>query len=365
MHLCFEIDHVAADRRKFKVLYPSKVVLLLVLCLIAACTVVSAQESAQTAPQTNSEGQVGTPTAEPMKPTDEAPGVWNFLTTWKYILFFAFAAAGLVLLLGRWINLWVRLAGLVVIFVVFGMDYFLPLHPSPMCGITKLFMFKFTHGQFFPAFVALFLAMFIPSLIGRKLFCGWVCPLGALQELVNKIPSKLRFKQFNFTAFNSIRMSLLVMFVLTFFMVKDQITMLAEAKGQSATEATWRAYSAYSLYDPINFFEFMHWNLDAVDTTWVVMILILVGSSYLLYRPFCYTACPIGALTWLLELVAPGRVRVDHSKCNGCGVCVKKSPCPTIAKLIDKNTKVAPDCTSCGECLGTCPTNAIKFGFTK
>jgi polyferredoxin len=349
-----------------------RIALLTVVCLMAFVAVGWAQDNPQTTvPDSNpaaaqsSEGQVGAPSAEPMKESDQAPGVMTYLTSWKYITFFIFSAAALVLLLGRWINRWVRLVGLVVIFAAFGLDYFFPVHPSPMCGITKLFMFRFTHGQFFPAFVALFLAMFIPSLIGRKLFCGWACPLGAFQELVNKIPSKLRFKQFNFTAFNSVRMSLLVMFVLTFFMVKQQIVMLAEEKGMSATEATWRTYTAYSLYDPINFFEFLHWNWSAIDTTWVVMITILLLASYVLYRPFCYAACPIGALTWLLELIAPGRVRVDHAKCNGCGVCVQKSPCPTIAKLIDEKTKAAPDCTSCGECLGTCPTDAIKFSFTK
>lgn len=97
---------------------------------------------------------------------------------------------------------------------------------------------------------------------------------------------------------------------------------------------------------------------------WVIGIVLLVASSLVLYRPFCYLICPIGALTWLLERIAPGRVRVDFGKCNGCGVCVIKSPCPTIGKLIDQKTaRFAPDCTSCGECLDTCPTNAIHFGF--
>jgi ferredoxin-type protein NapH len=293
----------------------------------------------------------------------EAPGTLDFLLTAKYIMFFVLSAVGLVMLLARWVNRWVRLGALAVIFILFGLDYIFPLHPSPMCGITKLFMFKFTQGVFFPAFLVILLAMFIPSFIGRKLFCGWVCPLGALQELVNKIPSKLRWKQFNFTAFNSIRMGLLAMFFLTFFMVKDQIVYLAGEVGADAGDQTWRAFSAYSVYDPINFFELLHWNVDAMDTIWVIMLLVLIVSSYVLYRPFCYLICPVGALTWLIELFAPGRVRVDHSLCNDCGVCIDVSPCPTIARLVDPKTKAAPDCTSCGECLRTCPTDAIKFGF--
>jgi polyferredoxin len=294
---------------------------------------------------------------------EEAPGTLDFLLTGKYIMHFILAAVALVMLLAKWINRWVRVGALVVIFVLFGLDLVFAVHPSPMCGITKLFMFKFTQGVFYPAFIAIFLAMFIPSLVGKKLFCGWVCPLGALQELVNKIPSKLRWKQFNFTAFNSVRMALLAMFFLTFFMVKDQIVYLAGEVGADATDQTWRAFSAYSLYDSINFFELLHWNVDAMDTIWVIMLTVLVLSSYVLYRPFCYLICPIGALTWLIELFAPGRVRVDHALCNDCGVCIEASPCPTMAKLVDPKTKAAPDCTSCGECLRTCPTDAIKFGF--
>ena len=335
--------------------YLQLLVLLLVLSMVFLPLVVAAQDGGGSGQGERQGEGAGRAAKSP-------PGTLDFLLTGKYILFFVLSGVGLVLLLGPWINIWVRLAGLVVAYVLFG-DLVYPLHPSPMCGLTKLFMFKFTQGVFYPAFIAIFLAIFIPSLFGRKLFCGWVCPLGAFQELINKIPHKFKIKQFSFTAFNTLRFGLVAMFVISFFAVKGQIGELGQELGVSQSSGIWRAYSAFSIYDSINFFEIIH--LDFTDTLYIVLLIVLVLASLVLYRPFCYSMCPIGALTWLLELVVPGKVRVDHSACTQCGDCIEIAPCPTMAKLVDEKTKAAPDCTSCGECLNTCPTDAIKFGFTK
>ena len=288
------------------------------------------------------------------------PGVTDFLFSGKYLAFAILLLTGLILLLGKWINIRVRVLMLLIAFVLFGLDFLFPLHPSPMCAITNLFMFKFTQGQFFAIFIAVFLAIFIPSLIARKLFCGWVCPLGALQELINKIPHKFHLKKFNFTIFNSVRMALLAMFILTFIFVKDQISLLGTRIEADITLPVWKAFSAYSIYQPINFFELLHWS---IDLTFIIMMSILVIASLILYRPFCYLICPVGALTWLFEKIAPGRIKVDREKCTDCGECVDQSPCPTIAGLKDENAGTLPDCTSCGECINSCPEGAIKFRF--
>lgn len=317
----------------------------------------------QVAEQTGAATEVE-PVIEGEKPGERTPpGPIDFLMTGKFLGFAILMIIGLVVLMRRWVHLWVRIALMLVAFVLFGLDYIYPLHPSPMCAVTKLFMFRFTWGEFFPAFLALFFAIMIPSLIGRKLFCGWVCPLGAIQDLVNKIPFKPRFKNFNFTLFNAVRLGLLAGFIFTFFGVKDHIEFLGGQMGFQGTQDTWTAFAAYSLYEPINFFELLHWGMNSVR--WFVMFSVLIIASLMLYRPFCYLICPIGALTWLLEKIAPGRIRIDHDKCTQCGDCFEASPCPTIMPLVEQNMKTLPDCTSCGECAPVCPEDAISFGFKK
>ena len=314
----------------------------------------SLSDSTPAAAASEAEGESEEPAAE------QPPGMVDFFLSPKYLSIAALMVAGLILLFGRWINLWVRIGMLVVAFVLFGLDIVFPLHPSPMCAVTKLFMFRFTQGEFFPIFLSLFLIIMIPSLIGRKLFCGWVCPLGVCQELVNKIPFKPRWKNFNFTAFNAVRMSFLVMFFLTFFMVRDQIFYLGREVGAETGGGMWAAFSAYSVFDPVNFFELLHWVINA---KWVIMMAVLVIVSLMLYRPFCYGICPIGALTWLAERIAPGRIRVNRDACTQCGTCEDKSPCPTIKPLYEGKAKALPDCTSCGECIKSCPENAVAFRF--
>lgn len=318
-------------------------------------------DSGQAVPATTVDPTAPDPT-EPVAADEVVQQGWlDILFSGKYLAFLIVALAGIVLLLGNRINLWLRIAFMVLAFVLFGIDQFYPLHPSPMCAVTKLFMFKFTWGKFFPGFIAIFVAIFLPSLIGRKLFCGWVCPLGAFQELVNKIPFPKKYKQFNFTAFNAVRGGLFLMFFLIFFAVKDLVSMLGERTDADLGSNLWIAFSSFSIYDPINFFELLHWS---PDFKFWIMISVLIVASLTLYRPFCYAVCPIGFLSWILEKVAPGRIRIDMSKCNQCGICVAESPCPTIAPMIDPKSRVLPDCTSCGECLNTCPKGAIKFGFT-
>lgn len=289
-------------------------------------------------------------------------GTLDFLTSSKHLAWFGMMVVGVVLLLLKGVNRWVRLGMLLVAFVLFGLDYIFMLHPSPMCGVTKLFTFGVTRGTLIPIFLAIFLAIFVPSLLGRKLFCGWVCPLGAFQELINKIPFKPRWKQFNFGVFNAVRFALLAMFFLTFFDIKSYLTYFAQDIGNVPSNLL-TAYSAYSVYDPINYFELLHWR--GSDVRWWIMMVILVIASLALYRPFCYLICPIGAISWLLEKIAPGRVRIDRKLCNDCQVCVIKSPCPTVKPLLEGKNLTLPDCTSCGECINTCSRKAITFGFRR
>ena len=56
--------------------------------------------------------------------------------------------------------------------------------------------------------------------------------------------------------------------------------------------------------------------------TWKCFILItVVVLSILFYRPFCKWICPLGAIYSLFNKVSLLNIKVEDSKCIGCGQC--------------------------------------------
>ena len=253
----------------------------------------------------------------------------------KYILGGFIALLGLVLLKTVRINQNTRTILMCFTFLLFGVLVIMR-EPSPLRSVVDTLTSMLT-GSMIP-YKKLTMFIFISglSIIGSKLFCGWVCPLGALQEIVNKISVPLKTK-LSFKITNSIRASL---FIISLIMVLTIGSDLFE-------------------YQILNPFELFEWEFVLILAFLIGVILI---ASLFVYRPYCYFICPVGFLTWLLEYISIFRIRVDRNKCNDCKICISKSPCPAIEPII-KGDVVRPDCYSCGICIEACPKDALEFKF--
>jgi polyferredoxin len=266
----------------------------------------------------------------------------------KFWMYYALIAMGVGLLFLRRTGRWTRAAAQLASFLILGgvsgavfesLKGPLGMHPSPMCSMTKLPGFVIDSGAWPPPLVAMLILILVFSIVGKKLFCGWGCPLGALQELVYLIPGLKKIPNLPFRFTNSVRTYLLAAYI-----------------------AGLAGYGIV-LYNDINAFEMLHWEFGFNVGVLGLGLVLLIGALY--YRPFCYLICPVGLVSWVLERFAPLAVRVDRAKCTSCQACVKKSPCPAIGPLVDGQKGWLPDCTSCGLCLETCPENALSFGLRK
>lgn len=265
---------------------------------------------------------------------------WKLPRVWVGALF---SLLGLFLLMRGKVTRNLRWALLVIVFFVFGILSILPLgsfargmslHPSPFCLIEKPFMFLRRSGTVPIIFLSILTTIVILNIIGNKIFCGWVCPVGALQEIVHRIPiGKKGGIKLRFSITNMIRILIFVLFIILLFS------------------------TGFSLLAYLNPFEFFHWGFGLLATS--VLAVVLVASVFV-FRPFCYLVCPLGLFTWIFEHVAFVKVRVNDGKCTKCNICIDKSPCPTIPAILDDRWS-RPDCHPCGRCIEVCPEQALSF----
>jgi polyferredoxin len=271
-------------------------------------------------------------------------GFWQVLAFSRHWMSLIFGLLGFFLLWRVRFSRNLRLATLPVIFFVFSVVAVLPLgtfsqrmdlHPSPVCTVAKPLLF-IVAGRTVPAvFGVSLIVVAVLTILGNKLFCGWVCPIGAVQELVHRIPLPKGLKRkIPFKVTNAIRILIFAFFVLFAFSMSIEI---------------------YAYFNP---FEALHWSFGAAG---LVTLGVVMFAALFVWRPFCYLVCPLGLVTWLLEQFSVYRIRLVGGFCTDCNRCIDESPCLAMPAIV-KQKRIRPDCFACGLCLESCAKKGIGYG---
>ena len=286
----------------------------------------------------------------------KAPTFFGMLLQPKFVTMFLLAIAAVVLLYLRRMGERTRIALLLFATFAFGIVGNLPgrffqayvMHPSPICATTKPFLF----GLRLP-FVVTIVVIGVLTLIGPKLFCSYVCPVGAVEELAAKISRKFKFRMFRINP-SATLLTRMVVFAL-FIGLSVTVYLHTTFKG--------KVYPV-SLYDYINPF---HGFEIAGGKSVVEMIInflplvLVIVLSFKWYRPFCYAVCPVGLFTHWMEQTGDLRVTFVPDKCTRCELCVTETACPAVPEIL-KDAAYRPDCFACNQCISACPTGALKWG---
>jgi len=257
----------------------------------------------------------------------------QFVLVPKYLLFLITFVSAIIILAMKKVSYLFRIIALGITFIVFGI--LIGIHPSPLCALTKPLARYQLIGFIPPPMIVMVGAMVVLSIIGNKIFCGWICPLGCLQEIAYKISKGLNKIKLSFFISNSVRLSILALFfiyLLTF---------------------------GINIYDLFNPFELFHWH---VDTYILLIISFVIVLSLFYFRPFCHFLCPVGLLTWIFEHTSLFKIHINREQCTHCNICVKESPCNAIDPILNGNS-IVPDCYACGTCIESCPEDAISFSL--
>jgi polyferredoxin len=213
----------------------------------------------------------------------------------------------------------------------------------PIAGLMNLKYFLVT-GQFpliHPAAMVLIASFLVGSLLFRKSFCGWLCPVGTISEYLWKLGRHTFRKNFLLPRWLDIGLRSLKYILLALF-----VYAVASMPAQALAEFLQSPYGIVADVKMLNFFRFM-------GVTAAIVLAALALASVFVQNFWCRYLCPYGALTGLASLLSPLRIRRDAVKCIDCAKCAKACPSRLPVDVLIQIRSA--ECLGCMECVAVCP----------
>lgn len=219
------------------------------------------------------------------------------------------------------------------------------------CPIGTLQASLVASGQKLPFYIVGTLLAF-GALLGRTV-CGWLCPFGLIQDLLDKIPLP-KIRKGAWSRFLS-RGKYVILIGLV--LVAPVVLLAVTGIGTPAFCAWLCPAGTLGAGIPlVSTNENLQIMVGALfDWKVAVLVLILVLSLFV-YRPFCRFLCPLGAIYSFFNRFALLRYRVDEAKCVGCSDCLEVC-------RVDIRHVSDRECIQCGDCVSGCPQGAIRFSL--
>jgi polyferredoxin len=177
----------------------------------------------------------------------------------------------------------------------------------------------------------------VTTLLIAGFYCGWICPFGAIQELLHRIvplnfnPSRQIDRKARY-----IRYIILGIIVIAVFMAGT---------------------ISIANYEPFG-------TLFAFRGTiimWIFLIFVLIVSA-IHFRFFCKYLCAVGAFLGILSKFSLFKIKTTE-RCVSDKLCLKCCQMHAINIREQDNTIVVNPswCISCNECLSICRKNALRL----
>lgn len=170
-------------------------------------------------------------------------------------------------------------------------------------------------------------------------FCGWICPLGTVQEWVGRLGRKLLRRRYNHLVPSRLdgvlRYARYAVLIWALYVTANSGRLVFEA------------------YDPY----FALFNFWSTEVAWSALAIlgVTLALSLLVERPWCKYACPYGAVLGLTNLFRLFSIRRAESTCKADGAC--SILCPMNIPVDTKKVVRDHQCISCMECTSeaVCP----------
>ena len=253
------------------------------------------------------------------------------------------------------------------------------LDADPLIFITTILAGRDWYKTLYLAILVIIATVFL-----GRVFCGWICPLGTLNNMVSALKRQRRktaaIDWYRFKYYILIFLLTSSLFSLQLIGIVDPISFLIRSLSLAvypltsyATTAIFDAGYNINIHFLANVSDFIYSLFRKIflpfqqpfylQSTFIGLLFILVLGLNLLERRFwCKYLCPLGAFLGILSRYAFLKRSVSED-CNECGACASICQGNAIPDLKDnwKNS----ECLACMNCDDLCPQNAVHFGFMK
>ncbi len=215
---------------------------------------------------------------------------------------------------------------------IFRCPYLVPFVNCETCPVITCW------GRITAYFWGFWLILLLSAVFIGRAFCSWICPAG----LVNQVIAKVSLLKSN------IRKSYAKVLSYSGFIAAVAVVLVL-----------WFGLNNPRSIPPIRVGEF--WSAVALSFThatpyWLVrtiVVLAIVAGGFIVGNLWCRFACPTGGLLELIRRFSVFRIYKTDA-CNDCDRCLKVCEMKTRPDEIN--------CTNCGDCIGSCPVEAIEIG---
>ncbi len=192
--------------------------------------------------------------------------------------------------------------------------------------------------------------MFVSSLFLGRAWCGWVCPGGGMQELVEPVNRR----PVNGRKIDWIKWAIWIPWISLI------IWMVVQAGGYSRVNFLHLTDTGISVDEPFKYI------------TYYLVVLLFVGLAIFAgRRAGCHTIC------WMAPFMMIGcwirnrfgwvslRLTADTSACSDCKLCTKNCPMSLdVNSMVQIEYMEDPECILCGTCVDNCAKSAIRYSFS-
>ena len=190
--------------------------------------------------------------------------------------------------------------------------------------------------------------MFLSALFVGRLWCGWACPAGALQEYAAPINNHRTGPRLNWGKW--------IVWVPWMAII---LFLLVRAGGMPRVE-------------PFHMFE---GGVTLTQEYWYAMYYIVITVLLLLAvvlgrRAACHSIC------WMAPFMILGRklrnlvgwpalgLKAERDKCIDCGLCTAQCTMSLdVNRMVKDNRMEHSECVLCGNCVDVCPKDALHLSF--